>query len=66
MEVRWHVPGLLATVAVFSATSVLVFHHVYRLQPTPFIDEAFHVPQCQRYCAGNFTQVGQTGAQQGQ
>ncbi|KAF0305638.1 putative Dol-P-Glc:Glc(2)Man(9)GlcNAc(2)-PP-Dol alpha-1,2-glucosyltransferase [Amphibalanus amphitrite] len=56
MQVQWHTAGLLATVAVFAGTATLVFHHVYRLQPTPFIDEAFHVPQCQRYCAGNFTQ----------
>ena len=61
MEVRWNTPGLLATVAVFSVTSLVVFHHMYQLQPTPFIDEAFHIPQCRHYCAGNFTQVTSPG-----
>ncbi|XP_037068601.1 putative Dol-P-Glc:Glc(2)Man(9)GlcNAc(2)-PP-Dol alpha-1,2-glucosyltransferase [Pollicipes pollicipes] len=56
MEVKWYTAGLLAAVAVFSGTSLLVFHHVYALQPTPFIDEAFHIPQCQQFCAGNYTQ----------
>jgi len=40
----------------FTAISYVCFVVVYNVQPTPFIDEAFHIPQAQKYCAGNFTE----------
>lgn len=30
----------------------------YSAQPTPFIDEIFHIPQAQKYCEGRFFEVG--------
>lgn len=30
------------------------FFAVQKIQPNPFIDEIFHIPQCQRYCEGDF------------
>uniref|UniRef100_A0A6A7FRS9 Dol-P-Glc:Glc(2)Man(9)GlcNAc(2)-PP-Dol alpha-1,2-glucosyltransferase n=2 Tax=Hirondellea gigas TaxID=1518452 RepID=A0A6A7FRS9_9CRUS len=42
-------------VAVFSVT-YLYMVVVYRLQPTPVVDEAFHIPQAQKYCEGRFSE----------
>ncbi|XP_063851577.1 putative Dol-P-Glc:Glc(2)Man(9)GlcNAc(2)-PP-Dol alpha-1,2-glucosyltransferase [Scylla paramamosain] len=41
-------------VGSFTAVSYVFLVAVYTVQPTPFIDEAFHVPQAQKYCAGKF------------
>jgi len=35
----------------------MVFAVIYRTQPTPFIDEIFHIPQVQKYCSGLFNEV---------
>lgn len=43
----------------FTAVTYVGFVAVYTVQPTPFIDEIFHIPQAQRYCQGNFAQVSQ-------
>ena len=42
----------------FTAVSYVFLVAVYTVQPTPFIDEAFHVPQAQKYCDGRFNEVG--------
>ena len=42
--------------AIFSVT-YLYMVVVYRLQPTPVVDEAFHIPQAQKYCQGKFNEV---------
>lgn len=39
-----------ALVAISVAVSLLVF----RNQPTPYLDEIFHIPQAQKYCKHNF------------
>ncbi|XP_069971398.1 dol-P-Glc:Glc(2)Man(9)GlcNAc(2)-PP-Dol alpha-1,2-glucosyltransferase [Penaeus vannamei] len=38
----------------FTAVTYVFFVVVYTVQPKPFIDEAFHIPQAQKYCQGNF------------
>lgn len=47
--------------AAFSCTflaSCLLFSAFNRQQRAAYMDEAFHVPQAQAYCAGRFQQVG--------
>ena len=39
------------------AVTTVAFEVVYRAQPTPFIDEVFHIPQAQKYCSGKFNEV---------
>ncbi|SPO30072.1 related to Alpha-1,2 glucosyltransferase ALG10 [Ustilago trichophora] len=41
-----HIPTLL-----FLSITVLTSSLVSRAQPTPYIDEIFHIPQAQRFCA---------------
>lgn len=42
--------------AVFVAFSVFVSQKVNRIVPNPYIDEIFHLRQCQTYCEYKFTQ----------
>ncbi|CDU22463.1 related to Alpha-1,2 glucosyltransferase ALG10 [Sporisorium scitamineum] len=41
-----HIPTL-----IFIAVTVLTSTLISRVQPTPYIDEIFHIPQAQRYCS---------------
>ncbi|GLD91789.1 hypothetical protein PINS_up000322 [Pythium insidiosum] len=42
------------TAAVIGGLYALLLQHVNRYAPDPYMDEIFHVPQAQRYCAGRF------------
>ena len=44
-------------IGAFTAVTYVGFVIVYTVQPTPFIDETFHIPQAQKYCDGNFYEV---------
>ncbi|KAJ0401978.1 hypothetical protein ATCC90586_008915 [Pythium insidiosum] len=44
----------MPTVAVVGGLYALVLQHFNRYAPEPYMDEIFHVPQAQRYCAGRF------------
>uniref|UniRef100_A0A023GNA7 Dol-P-Glc:Glc(2)Man(9)GlcNAc(2)-PP-Dol alpha-1,2-glucosyltransferase n=1 Tax=Amblyomma triste TaxID=251400 RepID=A0A023GNA7_AMBTT len=49
---------LVVFLAIFAAlllSSVLVSLSVHHAQPTPYMDEIFHVPQAQNYCAYNMS-----------
>lgn len=60
----WLVPGLAVWLLVsilFVSTSYFgvtctLFEYMNHLQPTPYLDEVFHIPQAQKYCDGNFTE----------
>ena len=41
-----HIPTL-----IFLAVTVLTSNLISRTQPTPYIDEIFHIPQAQRFCS---------------
>ncbi|ESP04599.1 hypothetical protein LOTGIDRAFT_223840 [Lottia gigantea] len=41
--------------AVFAIISIVPFHLTNNAQPSPYMDEIFHVPQAQRFCDGNFS-----------
>lgn len=49
--------GRFAVSALFVLVTAVIFLQVEKFQHTPYMDEIFHVPQAQKYCAGNFTEV---------
>jgi hypothetical protein len=46
---------ILLTLATFC-----IFNMVYEVQPLPFLDEIFHIPQAEKYCRGLFREVSIT------
>jgi hypothetical protein len=50
LEALLHSPKTL-----FLVFHILAFAVVSQVAPDPYIDEIFHVPQAQAYCAGNFS-----------
>lgn len=51
MSLKW---PLLLVLVVHSSVIMLLLHVVHYIQPTPLIDEVFHVRQTQHYCRGDF------------
>jgi hypothetical protein len=47
----WLVTGLYVVV------SASVFRLINNVQPEPYMDEIFHIPQARKYCNGKFTEV---------
>ncbi|XP_015124880.1 putative Dol-P-Glc:Glc(2)Man(9)GlcNAc(2)-PP-Dol alpha-1,2-glucosyltransferase [Diachasma alloeum] len=43
-----------SAVVLFVALSSLLFIYLNQVQPNYYIDEAFHIPQVQKYCNGTF------------
>ena len=41
---------------IFTVFRVVEFAIVNNAAPEPYIDETFHVPQCQEYCQGKFNE----------
>ena len=39
------------------AVTLMVFTEVDKTQPSPYMDEIFHIPQAQKYCNGSFGEV---------
>lgn len=48
---------LSVCVGVISLLTFSIFNVIYQIQPSPYIDETFHVPQAQKYCNGEFREV---------
>lgn len=48
-----HLVVLVVVVSAVLFSSVLVSLAVHHAQPTPYMDEIFHIPQAQNYCAYN-------------
>lgn len=46
--------------ALFAFMTVVLFDFINLIQPIPFIDEIFHIPQAQRYCLGQWSEVSVT------
>lgn len=46
---------ILVSITYLTVTCTL-FDFMFKTQPTPYLDEVFHIPQAQKYCAGNFTE----------
>jgi len=52
-------PALSSTIirslrTVFLLSHIAAFAVISKVAPDPYIDETFHIPQCQAYCHGNF------------
>ncbi|KAI9558010.1 hypothetical protein GHT06_014763 [Daphnia sinensis] len=47
--------ALVCIVAVYAGGLLIISSHINEIQPTPYLDEIYHVPQAQEYCNGNFT-----------
>ena len=43
--------------SMFLAFTSVLFYHVNKVQPQPYMDEIFHVPQAKKYCNGSFNEV---------
>ena len=43
--------------AAYSGATAVIFHYLNAVQPEPYMDEIFHIPQAQKYCQGNFREV---------
>jgi hypothetical protein len=49
---------LVCVSAVYFAALLMVSSQINKIQPVPYLDEIYHVPQAQEYCRGNFSYVG--------
>lgn len=47
--------GTVTTLLVL--VTLYIFNVVYEVQPVPFLDEIFHIPQAEKYCKGLFGEV---------
>lgn len=45
---------LLSCFGIIWLLTFYIFYVIYQIQPNPYIDETFHVPQAQKYCSGAF------------
>ena len=45
----------LLVISVYTVTLGIVGDLVNKTVPEPYMDEIFHIPQVQQYCAGNFS-----------
>lgn len=46
-----------ALVLLFVICTTILFIFLNKIQPNYYIDEAFHIPQTQRFCNGTFFEV---------
>lgn len=50
--------NILFVLSLLLAISLGIFELMSHAQPSPYMDEIFHIPQAQRYCKGKFLEVG--------
>lgn len=50
-------PVVVGVTAVYISVLLVTHELINRVQPTPYLDEIYHVPQAQEYCRGNFSHV---------
>ena len=55
----WLVAAAAVTILLASVT-LYIFNVVYEVQPLPFLDEIFHIPQAVKYCRGQFSEVSRS------
>jgi len=44
-------------ISVYLGTLLMISNKINEIQPIPYLDEIYHVPQAQEYCSGNFSHV---------
>ena len=47
----------LGAVSVYLGTLLIISNVINEIQPLPYLDEIYHIPQAQEYCRGNFSHV---------
>jgi hypothetical protein len=52
----WFAAAATVTILLVSVT-LYIFSVICEVQPLPFLDEIFHVPQAEKYCRGLFSEV---------
>ena len=50
-------PALMCISSVYVAVLLMIYTKMNAVQPIPYLDEIYHVPQAQEYCRGNFSYV---------
>ena len=48
---------LVCVSVVYVAALLMASSQINKIQPVPYLDEIYHVPQAQEYCRGNFSYV---------
>ena len=48
---------LWLSTGLYVAVSAFLFTLINSVQPEPYMDEIFHIPQARKYCNGKFTEV---------
>ncbi len=54
---RYVFPLLMCISAMYVAVLLMIHGTINEVQPVPYLDEIYHVPQAQEYCGGNFSHV---------
>lgn len=47
----------LGVISVYLGTLMMISNKINDIQPIPYLDEIYHIPQAQEYCRGNFSYV---------
>lgn len=48
---------LVCFLSVYVGALIFISNKINEIQPIPYLDEIYHVPQAQEYCKGNFSHV---------
>ena len=48
-------PILFGITAIYAGGIFAIYNKINQVQPIPYLDEIYHVPQAQAYCKGNFS-----------
>ena len=52
-----HTAVIFGLAAAFAGLILLIANKVNQIQPEPYLDEIYHIPQALEYCQGNFSHV---------
>lgn len=50
---------VVGVTATFMGLMLMIANIVNKIQPVPYLDEIYHIPQAVQYCHGNFSHVSQ-------
>ena len=50
-------PLLVCIFAIYTSLLLAISNKINEVQPIPYLDEIYHVPQAKEYCRGNYSYV---------
>lgn len=50
-------PIVFGITGIYAGVMLAIYNKINQVQPIPYLDEIYHVPQAQAYCKGNFSHV---------